>query len=312
MGHNVTRVASTPLNGPVGITQQGVINWKWDCTATMGTGATGTVTSADVVAQPECSGGGAPIVNYAPMTCTGQPYTPPVACANTQSAVITAFHALPTITKGCYAGCHYAPTQVSTNTYNGVQYEVGSWTGEGTICDAATTALIGGLPSNPQNVGTGGGLTAADLTALATEQTLQSVLAALQNDSGTSMQNQAILNQIQANTKAIADKPNSTLDTSDPDGFEQRYNEKVAETPDVEGGALASRPNNTFDVTNTFSGITGFMNASCPQGPSFTMKGRTYKFDLGPLCTLATGISYMVVALATMAGVKIFVSGAYA
>lgn len=305
----VLSLNSRPLGGgPVGITTWNAVAWDLECFGKDKYSAqTYTVSRpAGVQAIPECPFGGAPIANYAPITCTGTPATPPVACDLTVNAVITAFHTAPAVPSGCYAGCNYQPSNTKIEAYNGINYEVGNWVGAGSVCAVGSTVLVAG---SPQTASSSTGLTPADLTALATEATLQNVLAAIRAGGGTQAQNNALLTKIEANTKTAG---GSSLDTADPDAFEQKYKDAILANPEAEGGALVGRPTETFNVGNTFSNVNGFMNASCPQGPSFSLKGTTYTFNLGPLCTLATGISFMVVALAALGGVKIFVGGAYA
>lgn len=307
---------TNPLGNSPGLTAWGTFSSYFTCTAIDANGvlqssARGQGTN-HVQALPLCTGG-APINNYAPASCSGQPFTPPVACSSTPGVVISAYHALPIATPGCYAGCLYAASNTSVTTYNGAEYEAGSWTGLGQACAAEDIALFGGAPGNTQNVGAGPGLVASDLVNLATEQTLQQVLQAIQagdtSSSTLANANKALLEQIAGSTATIAAGSNQSSNVPDPDGLEALYAQKLASTQ-VDADGKLTLPGSVVDVGATFSNVNGFIGSnSCPVPPSFTVKGQTYTFDLTIICSLAQALSYLVVALASLAGVKIFTGG---
>lgn len=296
-----------------GLTTWGAYHWKHTCIS--GGGGISYFTSR-VQALPDC-GTNVPVVNYAPAMCTGEPPPPPpVACTNTRMVVISAYHATPAILVGCYAGCTYNATDVRITEYNATQYESGTWTGTGELCAVADAGLIGGSPGNSQNVGGGGGLVPGDLQNLATEQTLQQVLETIRlgdlNSGTVANSNNVLLQQIAASTAASVAGGGESTSVPDPDGFEAEYEAKLAATQVDGEGKLpeGTIPTSTVDVGNTFSNVTGFIGSSaCPVPPSFSVKGQTYSFDMSIICGLAEGLSYLVVALASIAGVKIFVGG---
>lgn len=262
---------------------------------------------------PYCSGGGSPINNYAPATCTGQPYNPPVACANTPGVVISAFHMVPVANPGCYAGCQYNAANTIIVNYNGSDYESGSWTGLGTVCTAGDVALTGGVPGNSQNVGNMPGLQPSDLSALATEQTLQQLVQLIQaGDTASSTlanANKTLLEQIASSTATMAAGNAQPTAVPDPDGLEALYLDKLASTQVDANGKLQTNET-TVDVGGTFSNVTGFIGSNaCPVPPSFSVKGHTYSFDMTIICSLAQALSYLVVVLASLAGVRIFTGG---
>lgn len=305
----VTSLTHLPIPAePIGLNAWGTYSWQGSCASG---GSTSTLPSHSVQAVPECGTGGQVIFNYAPATCSGNPpVTPPMTCGNTNGLTISAFHEAPVAATGCYATCRYLPSIVESTIYNGVEYFAGTWVGKGEVCGGDDVALSGGVPGNAQNVGGGGGLSANDLLGLAREATLQELLANAQQTANYTNQNSGLLQAIRDNTKAIAEKPDSQSDMSDPENFEQTYRDAVASTPDVPGGALSGLPTETIDVSGTFQNQQGFLNvAGCPAGPSFTVQGKSYQFDLSPLCQFAQGLSYIVVALAALTGVKIFVGG---
>lgn len=298
-------IASLPLNSPSGLTPWGTFSFTFSCAAgtTFSTGWNNRVQ-----ALPDCKGS-VPINNFTPASCAGEPPAPPpVACVNTRGLTITAFHQTPVLLQACYAGCNYSAVNVAVTTYNGVDYSAGSWVGIGDLCPVDGQSLIGGIPGNAQNVGGGGGLSANDLLGLAREETLQQLLANAQQSATFQNQNSQLLQSIRDSTAAIASKDDS-LDMSDPEGFEAVYREKVAATPTTHGGAVDTLPSETVNLTNTFTNPNGFINASCPSLPSFAVMGRSYSFDLSLLCQLAVSISYLVVTLAAITGVKIFIGG---
>lgn len=298
-----------PVTGPngQGITNHGTFAWGYGCRD--GTGANSGINVNRVQALPDCGVSGTVINGYAPATCSGtEPTMPPVSCVNTKGLTITGFHPIPVLLEACYASCMYSAVNVVVTTYNGVDYSSGSWLGKGETCPADAGQLIGGIPGHAQNVGGGGGLTGSDLLGLARETTLQQLLANAQSAAAVDNQNSTILQAIRDNTKAIADKPG--MEITDDENFETEYREKVAATPDTHGAALQGLPAETVDMSGTFSNAQGFLNvAGCPAGPSFTVQGASYQFDLSPLCQFAQGLSYIVVALAALTGVKIFIGG---
>lgn len=316
-GSYASSVVTTPASGfppaslgPQGLTGWSTFGWSFICHTPGATAPTGAFNN-HVQAVADC-GTGTPINNYSPATCSGtEPVPMPISCSNTKGLAITAFHQVPVVLEACYASCMYSAVNVAVTTYNGVDYSSGSWQGKGETCSADAFQLIGGIPGNAQNVGGGGGLTASDLLGIAREDTLQQLLANAQSASTVHNTNSQILQAIRDNTKAIADKPDPQSDMSDPENFEQTYRDSIAATPpDTHGSALDGLPTENIDVSGTFNSQSGFLNvAGCPAGPSFTVQGKSYQFDLSPLCQFAQGLSYIVVALAALTGVKIFIGG---
>lgn len=304
-------VRTLPAAGPHGLTSWSTFSYEFSCQNQNTGEISAGYHSNRVQALPDCAPN-APIANYSPASCVGDPPAPlPVACVNTNGLTITAFHVVPVLIKACYAGCVYNAVNVAVTTYNGVDYSSGSWIGTGEVCSVSEKGLIGGIPGNAQNVGGGGGLSANDLVGLATESTLQQLLSNAQQAATSDNQNIALLQAIKDSTAAIANKPDSQIDTSDPENFEQTYRDGIAATPpDTPGAALEGLATENVDLSGTFNNQQGFLNvAGCPPGPSFTVQGQSYQFDLSPICQFASGISFIVVAMAALTGVKIFIGG---
>lgn len=304
-------------SNPIGLNAWGTYGWQGTCGSPGGV-ATSSLVSNSIQAQPDCGVGGTPIRSYAPATCAGsEPSPPPVSCSSTANIVISAYHVAPAQYIGCYAGCSYTAATTVITEYNGINYESGSWKGVGQTCEPTDVYLIGGVPGNSQNVGSGGGLVPSDLQNLATEQTLQQVLQTMQSGdlaAGTvAAENRAFLQQIAVSTAAIAAGGGDDSTTvPDPDGLEAEYLAKLAANQVDANGKLPDSVlgGTSVDVGATFSNVEGFIaNKSCPLPPQFNVMGHTYSMDISMICSLGEALSYLVVVLASISGVKIFTGG---
>jgi hypothetical protein len=259
----------------------------------------------------DCKGTGQPIINYAPATCSGDPPSTSAStseqCAMTAGVVIPGYVKTDTpVSLACYSGCQYTPTVTSMDTIDGITYQDGGWKGNGKVC-SGSEAIAGGGSANGAN-----GITAGDLARLNQEITQKQVLA--------------VLNQILAKTGTAAsstsnpqiDVTNAKLeeiraadqtareDRSDPDALEAAQQDAITANP---VNAFDGVPSSTVDVGGTFSAQNGFLSGQCPQPPSFTVRGETYSYDITPICSMAEMLSFLVIAFATVVGVRIFIGG---
>lgn len=307
----VLTTTTHPVGMAAGLNNYGKFYFSFECKYRYnGTDSIYAPSSGIVTAEPDC---GAPIMNYSPASCSGDPPNPndtPVACVNTNGAIIPAFHMVPVASPGCYAGCSYTSVNTSLVEWNGGTYESGTWSGVGVTCSANDIALFGGVPGNAQSVNAGG-LSPGDLLTVAQETTLQSVLAAIQAGTTSHNQNSTILERIAAATESTAAGSGGQV-VSDPDGLEAAFVERMQAVQVDANGKLPDSAMNaqTVDVGGTFANVQGFVGvSSCPASPTFTVMGQSYSFDISMLCMLAEALSYLVVALASMAGAKIFIGG---